>query len=107
MLVMYTLNNSVSLKLPTTSYVKLIDVWLLFGLVLPFFITILLILIEHIPEDNDNAVIADSVKTISSFSAKQSLMHLNTFARFYLPILESAFLLIYSLVAFYAWKNIM
>ena len=47
MLVMYTLNQSVSSKLPATAYMKLIDVWLLFGLLLPFVIIILLILMEQ------------------------------------------------------------
>ena len=33
MLVMYTLYQAVSHKLPPTSYIKMIDVWLIFGLI--------------------------------------------------------------------------
>ena len=38
MLVMYTLFQSVALTLPTTAYLKLLDYWLIFGLIMPFFV---------------------------------------------------------------------
>ena len=44
MLVLYTLYQSVSQGLPKTSYLKLIDVWLMFGLISPFFIFLMLII---------------------------------------------------------------
>lgn len=50
MLVMYTLEASISSKLPSTSYIKVIDIWLLYGLNIPFLILVLIILLEHIPE---------------------------------------------------------
>ena len=34
MLVMYTLHQSILLQLPKTSYIKMIDIWLLYGLTL-------------------------------------------------------------------------
>jgi glycine receptor len=40
MLVMYTLYQSISLTLPPTAYLKLLDVWLIFSLIMPFFIFI-------------------------------------------------------------------
>ena len=43
MLVMYTLYQSVSETLPKTSYIKLIDGWLLFCLFLPFLVFLVLI----------------------------------------------------------------
>ena len=43
MLVMYTLYQSVAEALPKTSYLKLVDIWLLFCLVLPFIVFVLLI----------------------------------------------------------------
>ncbi len=46
MLVMYTLYQSVSASLPQTSYLKLIDIWLLFGLLIPFVIFILSIFLK-------------------------------------------------------------
>jgi len=36
MLVMYTLYQSIAGALPQTAYLKMIDVWLLFGLMMPF-----------------------------------------------------------------------
>lgn len=38
MLVMYTLYQSISLTLPPTAYLKLLDIWLIFSLVMPFLI---------------------------------------------------------------------
>ena len=43
MLVMYTLYQSVADALPKTSYLKLVDIWLLFCLVLPFIVFVVLI----------------------------------------------------------------
>ena len=36
MLVMYTLFQSISASMPSTAYLKLLDIWLIFGLVMPF-----------------------------------------------------------------------
>ena len=38
MLVMYTLFQSVAFTLPTTAYLKFLDYWLIFGLIMPFFV---------------------------------------------------------------------
>ena len=46
MLVMYTLFQSVSATLPQTSYLKFIDVWLFFGLIMPFVIICILVKID-------------------------------------------------------------
>ncbi|XP_071743870.1 uncharacterized protein [Lepeophtheirus salmonis] len=45
-LVMYTLYQSVSTSLPKTAYNKMIDYWLFFSLIMPFFVFVLEILIE-------------------------------------------------------------
>ena len=49
MLVMYTLYQSVSHKLVPTAYIKMIDIWLIFGLILPFCVFFLLVMIDHLP----------------------------------------------------------
>ena len=46
MLVMYTLYQSISATLPQTAYIKMIDVWLLAGLILPFIVFIILVLVD-------------------------------------------------------------
>ena len=53
MLVMYTLYQSASSSLPKTAYVKMIDTWLIFGLVVPFIIFLILTLIEMLNDDDD------------------------------------------------------
>lgn len=50
MLVMYTLHQSISEKLPKTGQIKLIDIWLLIGLVIPFMVFLGLTIIEILPE---------------------------------------------------------
>ena len=102
MLVMYTLNNSVSSKLPPTSYVKLIDVWLLFGLILPFFIIILLVTIEHMPKQMRNVVRVESGKPPKELP-KVCDNIVQRFSRVHLPILEIMFVFIYAAVAFLMW----
>ena len=54
MLVMYTLYQSASSSLPKTAYVKMIDTWLIFGLVVPFIIFLILTLIEMLNDDDDD-----------------------------------------------------
>ena len=48
MLVMYTLFQSVAFTLPTTAYLKLLDYWLIVGLIMPFFVFSALIINEVI-----------------------------------------------------------
>ena len=102
MLVMYTLNQSVSSKLPATAYVKLIDVWLLFGLLLPFVILILLILMEHLPDDSLSPMKISPASSMKApkfssdlvptkrtvFNIALSKKAVTSFARFTLPVLE-------------------
>lgn len=52
--VMYTLYQSASSSLPKTAYVKMIDTWLIFGLVVPFIIFLILTLIEMLNDDDDD-----------------------------------------------------
>ena len=49
MLVMYTLKASISSQLPPTSYIKFVDIWLLYGMLIIFFILIVIVLVEHLP----------------------------------------------------------
>ena len=99
MLVMYTLNNTVTSKLPPTSYIKLIDVWLLFGLLLPFLIIILLIIIEHLPKPKVTIMKVSSAKNDHDVP-QLPLSYVSKFARIYLPILEVGFVVGYAIVAF-------
>ena len=48
MLVSYTLYQSISSYLPHTSYMKMIDIWLFGGLIFPFFIIAILIIMDFL-----------------------------------------------------------
>lgn len=48
MLVMYTLYQSTSATLPQTAYMKLIDIWLFSGLIIPFIVFITLIIVDSL-----------------------------------------------------------
>ena len=95
MLVMYTLNQSVSSKLPPTSYVKFIDVWLMFGLFQPFVMIIILILMEHLP--------TNSVKPFNDGKRGNSKILLckwvKLFGYIFNPIWQILFAFVYCLIA--------
>ena len=48
MLVTYTLYQSISGYLPNTSYMKMIDIWLIGGLILPFFVIVILVIMDSL-----------------------------------------------------------
>ena len=48
MLVTYTLYQSISTHLPPTSYMKMIDIWLFGGLIFPFFIIAILVIMDFL-----------------------------------------------------------
>ena len=103
MLVMYTLNNSVSSKLPPTSYIKLIDVWLLFGLIVPFLIIILLVIIEHMPKPSKPSVVRVASGKPPRELPKPPENMVVRFSRVYLPLLEVLFVIVYAAVASMVW----
>ena len=57
MLVTYTLYQSISLYLPNTSYMKMIDIWLFGGLIFPFFIITILVIMDFLVTNEKNLVI--------------------------------------------------
>merc|ERR1712001_155325 len=50
MLVMYTLFQSISTNMPTTVSLKLLDYWLIFGMIMPFIVFTVLISLELLDE---------------------------------------------------------
>ena len=57
MLVTYTLYQSISAYLPRTSYMKMIDIWLFGGLIFPFFIIAILVIMDSLILKEKNLVI--------------------------------------------------
>ncbi len=68
MLVMYTLYQSVSNSLPATSYLKMIDIWLLVGLLLPFVVFMFLIVVDNKQQQEVMSV----VRTTSGLNKDES-----------------------------------
>ena len=95
MLVMYTLYMAVSNKLPPTSYIKFIDVWLIFGLTLPFTVFILHVLIEHIPQRHE-----DEAREAALVRTKAALVFV---ARFIFPLIILTFGVTYFSIAVYMY----
>ena len=56
MLVLYTLFQSISENMPPTAYLKLLDIWLVFGLIMPFIIFIIEISWELMKQSESNSV---------------------------------------------------
>ena len=90
MLVMYTLNNSISSKLPQTSSIKFIDIWIIYGLFLLFLIIVLLVLIEHLPQNTKIMFVDKEQKNEKSLQQCVKI-----FAQCFLPIFESVFIVLY------------
>ena len=57
MLVTYTLYQSISVHLPHTSYMKMIDIWLFGGLIFPFFIITIQVIMDSLVMREINQVI--------------------------------------------------
>ena len=74
MLVMYTLNTTVSAKLPDSSTIKLMDIWILYGLFTHFLIVIILVLIEHLPSKPTLIHVEDCTSQIIKRTQKEKSM---------------------------------
>ena len=102
MLVMYTLYQAVSHKLPPTSYIKMIDVWLIFGLILPFCVFFLLVLIEHLPSKGTGGHSVGDTDASKLPLCRRALVKI---AHFILPVVITLFAVIYATIAFVFYSN--
>ena len=57
MLVTYTLYQGISAYLPATSYMKMIDIWLFGGMVFPFIIITILVIMDSLVTNETNRVV--------------------------------------------------
>ena len=74
MLVIYTLHQSISATLPSTAYMKMIDIWLFGGLVVPFVIIGILIFLDYLVMRETNQVIEMNKKDEKSQWNSKSFM---------------------------------
>ena len=56
MLVLTTMFINVSNNLPTTSYMKMVDIWLLFNLILPFIVVLSHTYMDTLRNDEDREI---------------------------------------------------
>ena len=94
MLVLTTIFIDVSNNLPKTSYMKMVDVWLLFSLLLPFTVVLTHTYMDTLRPEQEE-------KTIKQGNNKKSANKLNfwkKFSLFYNPILVVTFALLYWLI---------
>ena len=98
MLVMYTLNSSVSSKLPQTSSIKFMDIWIVYGLFIHFLILILLVLIEHLPGQSSVVFIEKSKNQQYRAISKKEVVTI--FAQKILLGFEVLFVVLYFVAAY-------
>jgi hypothetical protein len=103
MLVMYTLYQSVADTLPQTAYLKMIDIWLLAGLILPFFVVMVLIAVDTVEDQCSNS--EDEVqpfKATSKLTLKRQrniCLHIIKFTKFLIPLGSLIFATVYWTIA--------
>ena len=95
-LVLYTLYARVAQSLPSTSYIKMIEIWLLFHLIIPFFIFFILFWKEHKQDPKINV----SSKNIAPKYDFSTTNYFNIFSTIILPITIITFVIIFFFVCF-------
>ena len=92
MLVMYTLFQSISGDMPNTAYLKILDYWLMFGLLMPFVIFITVVFWE-ITKTKAHVSTMNGV-TEERISARP----IKKFLQILIPTLSMSFVVIYTLI---------
>ena len=73
MLVIYTLHQSISANLPLTSYMKMIDIWLFCGLIVPFIVIGGLIILDYMILKESNQITEMNANKKSKWNSKTFL----------------------------------
>jgi hypothetical protein len=97
MLVMYTMYQSISQTLPATAYLKFIDIWLMFCLLVPFFVFVVQVFSK----------IENPLKTKSKDPNKNAVLinNLSNCIIFFIPIATFIFICCYVVVAICYYSN--
>ena len=66
MLVLVTMFISVSNSLPKTSYMKMMDVWLLFNLLYPFVVVLIHMRMDTLRDNEDEGEVANSSTVVEN-----------------------------------------
>ena len=130
---MYTLFQSIATNMPTTAYLKLLDYWLIFGMIMPFIVFSVLITWELLDEfynekftSSENMLVTTDghfVRTISNVKDQQdnasekSIPNKNPYkrpsdktilrhAKWILPLITIAFVTVYTAVVVIVYRQI-
>ena len=68
MLVLTTIFIDVSNNLPKTSYMKMIDIWLLFNLILPFLVVLIHTRMDTLRQEDDQSAQEEDNKKVNFFA---------------------------------------
>ena len=96
MLVMYTLFQGIAASMPSTSYMKLLDYWLFFGLVMPFGVFIVLVIWELIDQGSDKKTVVTTYGVRKTRKSDKSGIQK---ARCIIPTITVTFVIGYAIVA--------
>lgn len=131
MLVMYTLFQSIATNMPTTAYLKLLDYWLIFGMIMPFIVFSVLITWELMDEFYKRKSISpesrpvthgDFLRTQNNIqdqpnnSSEKSTLNKNSFKRpsdktilrhskWILPLITIVFVTLYTAVVVFVYRD--
>jgi hypothetical protein len=99
MLVMYTMYQSISQVLPATAYLKFIDIWLMFCLMVPFFVFVLQVFMKvELLRKFNNSENENWVETKISDRAIKVVL-------FVVPVLTILFMFLYLCFAIHFYSN--
>ena len=92
MLVMYTLFQSIAASMPSTAYLKLLDRWLIFGMLLPFIVFMFEVMNEMLNQMPQNMVIP--IRQLEVTIARDKCIQIG---RWIVPILALSYIMCYIL----------
>ena len=96
MLVIYTLHQSISANLPQTSYIKMIDIWLFTGLITPFVIITILVIMDYLIIRETNQV--TDMRTKGKCKNKWNASTFLKCMQIILPITTGIFTIVYWII---------
>ena len=93
MLVMQTLQANISSELPKTPYMKIIDIWLTFGMAVPFAVFLVLVLIEALPQQRkvDSQSFVRKIKNKKSVKCRVTKERVHGFFKVVIPVCTVVF----------------
>ena len=102
MLVLYTLFQSISTDMPTTAYLKLLDIWLIFFLVMPFVIFCIEVIWELRNSSNINEVTPIDTTLMYPYNSKCKC---KTIVQIMIPMICLTFITIYIVIVYIKYNQ--